>query len=107
MHLTAFVAGNFEHVGVAQTSAADARAVQDHHAFEDADLQNAVRADGGEPEIFPVLPVGLGEIFIVEAFAFFEDEDGISFFGEAHGGDTSPEARADDDEVVGHLKDEG
>ena len=78
--------------------------MKDHRAFENADLQNAMRAEGGEPEIFPELPVGFGEIFIVVAFAFFENENGVAFFGESHGGDASPEARADDDEVVGHLE---
>src|SRR5215212_10489883 len=77
--------------------------MQDHHAFEDADLQDPMRTQSREPEILPELPVGPGEILIFEAFPFFEHEDGIAFFGESHRGDASPKARADDDVIVGGL----
>ncbi len=56
-------------------------------------------AEGRHPKIFPELPVGFGEILIVEAFAFFEDEDGIALFGQAHGGDRTAKAGTDDDIV--------
>jgi hypothetical protein len=40
---------------------------------------------------------------VLEAPAFFQDEDGIALFGQAHGGDGAPEAGADDDKIAGFV----
>src|SRR5688572_17578283 len=90
-----FVTWHFEHVSIAQASATDPGSMQYHHAFENADLQYPVGAEGRQPQILPELPVGFGEVFVVVAFSFFKDEDGIALFGQPHGGDTAPETRAD------------
>jgi len=57
-------------------------------------------ADGRHPDILPELPVAFSEISFMEALAFFDDEDFITFFGQAHGADGSAEAGADDDVIV-------
>ncbi len=65
------IGGDFKYVGITQTPTADARAVQHHYAFENCDLQNAMRVDGGHPNVLPELPVGFGEVRIFKAFALF------------------------------------
>ncbi len=71
---------HFEHIGITEASTAHARAVQNHHTFENGDLQNAMRTDGGHPNIFPKLPVGFCEVTVIKPFAFFKYKNGITFF---------------------------
>ena len=47
------VGGDFEHVGVPQAAAAHASAVQNHHAFQQAYLQDAKGTDCRDPQVFP------------------------------------------------------
>ncbi len=76
-----FVGGHFKHVGITETASAHTCAVQDHHTFEDADLQNTMRAQSGKPNIFPILPIGFGEIFIFESFTFFKNKNRVALLG--------------------------
>jgi len=94
---------DLEHIGVAQAASADTRTVQDHHAFKEADLQNAERAQERRPDIFPELQVGFGKILILVAFPLFKDEHGIPFFGQPHGRHR-PTKTAPNDDVIVHNR---
>ena len=68
-----FVGRDFKHVGITEAATAHTRAMQNHHALEDADLQDPIRADGWHPNISPILPVAFCEVSVIKAPAFFKD----------------------------------
>jgi hypothetical protein len=78
-------------------------AVQNHHAFEQGDLQDAKGARKGQPDVLPELPVAFGEVLLAKALALFEDEDFVALFGETHGAHGAAEAGADDEIVVNKV----
>ena len=65
-----FVGGDFEYVGITQASAAHACAVQDHHTFENADLQNAMRAKAGIQRYFQNCQLDLAKSLSSNRFPF-------------------------------------
>jgi hypothetical protein len=77
--------------------------MQNHHPFENADLQDAMSAQCGQPEILPELPVGFCEVLLFESFPFFQDEDGVAFLCQSHRGDTAPEAASNDYIIIDLL----
>ncbi len=95
-----FVVRFHEHAGVNQAATTDAAAVQYHHVVEQRELLDTETAQGGGPEIGADVPVGWGEIGVPVAFAAFQHQYVVAFFGQAHGGNAAAEAGADDGEIV-------
>ncbi len=96
-----------QHVGVPQTAAAHAAAVQNHHVVEHAYLQNSETAQGRKPEIFPHPPIGRREVFVAVALAALQHQHAVALLGEAHGRHTAAEAGADDDKIISVFRNRG
>jgi hypothetical protein len=78
--------------------------MQDHHAFQQTYLQDAVGTNGRNPQIFPEEQVGSCKVLVAETLAFFDDQDRIALFSQAHGRDGGSETGTDDDEIEELLK---
>jgi hypothetical protein len=89
-----------QRVGVVQRSAADPRARQDHHVAQQVDPLNAVHAELGRPQELTQIPRGLGEVFVIEPAARLEHPDAVALLGEPKRGNTPPEPRTDDQNVI-------
>jgi hypothetical protein len=89
-----------EDIGVAKAATAHASAVQYHHMAEGADLEYAVAAQRGSPEIPPELPGALGEVLVAKPEPAFYHQHPIAPLREAQGGYTAAESGTDDDVVV-------
>ena len=74
--------------------------MQDHHAFQQTYLQDAVGTNGRNPQIFPEEQVGSCKVLVAETLAFFDDQDRIALFSKAHGRDGSSETGTDDDKII-------
>ena len=87
-------------VGVVERSAADTGARQNHHVAQQVDPLNAVHPEFRRPQELAQIPRGLGEVFVVESPARLEHADAVALLGEPQRGDTSPEPRTDDQDVI-------
>ena len=92
-----------ERVGVVQRSAADAGACQDHHVAEQVDALNPVQAELRHPQELAQVPRGLRELVIGVAGAGLQDTDAVALLGQPQRGNTAPEPRTDDQNVIVRL----
>lgn len=92
--------GDQQLVGVLQAPPAHATAVKNQHMPELGQRLVSVAPELRQPEGFPENPVCFRKIGIPPPFPFFNDGNGVSFFGKPQCGDASPEPGADDDIIV-------
>ncbi len=91
---------HIKRVGVVQRATADAGTRQNHAVLQQVDALDAVAAQVGRPQELAQIPGGLGEILVGEAAAGLEHPDAVTLLGQPERGDTPPETRTDNQDVV-------
>ena len=72
----------------------------DHDVAQQMDPLDAVHAELWRPQELTQVPRGLREVFVVEPPARFEHPDAVALLSEPKRGDTPPEPRTDDQNVI-------
>lgn len=89
--------------GVDQRPTADTGAVEQPDILEEVQALRPKAAQGGHPQIFEDIPVGLGEIIGVPALAALDDQHGVTLLGQPPGGHGTAKAGADDDVIINRV----